>query len=342
LKEEASAPHVVAALPAELDEPPICQAEIALAPNDETAEDLLRDPSSPAANGKLSFFPWDQVEQFSRHIERAKVEKKEARKVRALIAVSHWLEPREQNPVSHPKCGIRALTGYSGTSDLVPVAPGDVMRIVDADEGLPLFTGGADLLRWGLLQPSERHFQGIASVRRLSLDHLKAWFGDLFKIALSDKQFEDIHTLTSGIPLLVGEMHKLIMPFPEDPPTWLGLARWMEIKEHFEKQLLPVAQELKKGLPVMRLTDRELSLLKMVVIASEDSTPETIAANLSDKWHRYKHSELRALSSRDEASIALLEELGLLPMRHAIGIEPSKALLPLKQDDAIRQIVNLL
>lgn len=300
------------------------------------------DTAGPSRNGRLSFFPWEQIEQFSSHIEKAKVEEKEQRKVRALIAVSLWLEPREQNPVTHPKCGIRALTGFAGVSDLEPVAPGDVKRLVDADEGLLLFTGGADLLRWGLLQPSENHFQGIASIRRLSLDHLKAWFGELYKIALSDKQFEDIYNLTSGIPQLVGEMHKLIVPFPDDPPTWLGLARWMEIKENFQKQLLPLAQGLKKGLPATRLTDRELALLKMVVIASDDSTPETITANLSDNWHRYGHSELRALSSRDEASIALVEGLGLLPMRPATGLEPSKALLPVGPDDAVRQIVSFL
>ncbi len=305
-------------------------------------DEVALDSAGPSVNGRLSFFPWDQIEEFSRRIEKSKVGEKEARKVRALIAVSLWLEPREQNPVTHPKCGIRALTGFTGTSDLDPVAPGDVKRLVDADEGLLLFTGGADLLRWGLLQPSENHFQGIASLRRLTLEHLKAWFGELYKIALSDKQFEDIYNLTSGIPQLVREMHKLIIPIPDDPPTWLGLARWMEIKENFQKQLLPVAQDLKKGLPAARLTDRELALLKMVVIASDDSTPETIAANLSDNWHRYGHSELRALSSRDEASIALLQELGLLPMRHAAGIEPSKALLPLEPEDAVRQIVSFL
>lgn len=326
----------------ELNETSVSESPSPAASAEIAQDDAALDSAGPSVNGRLSFFPWDQIEQFSRRIEKAKVEEKEARKVRALIAVSLWLAPREQNPVTHPKCGVRALTGFAGTSDLEAVAPGDVKRLMDADEGLLLFTGGADLLRWGLLQPSENHFQGIASLRRLSLDHLKAWFGELYKIALSDKQFEDIYSLTSGIPQLVGELHKLIIPIPDDPPTWLGLARWMEIKENFQKQLLPVAQDLKKGLPAARLTDRELALLKMVVIASDDSTPETIAANLSDNWHRYGHSELRALSSRDEASIALLQELGLLPSRPAAGVEPSKALLPVGADDAVRQIVSFL
>ena len=124
--------------------------------------------SIPPRKGKTSFFPWEQVEQFTRRIEKANVERKDARTIRALLAVSHFLEPRNQNPMTHAKCGIRALTGYPATPEAVYVAPSDVMQVIAEDDGLPLLTGGADLLRWGLLQPSERNFQGIASVRRMS------------------------------------------------------------------------------------------------------------------------------------------------------------------------------
>ena len=210
------------------------------------------------------------------------------------------------------------------------------------DDGLPLLTGGADLLRWGLLQPSERNFQGIASVRRFSREHIKAWFSDTYRIALSDKQIDDIYALTSGIPILVSEMHKLIIPQPEDPPTWLGLARWIEIKGLFEKQIPAVAHELKKGTPAVRLTDREISLLNMIVTVSTDSTPETIVSNLSQNWEKYQHPEYRPFSSRDEVSLAVLLELGLLPKRNVIGVEPSRTLLPLKHDDAIRHIIEQL
>jgi hypothetical protein len=92
----------------------------------------------------------------------------------------------------------------------------------------------------------------------------------------------------------------------------------------------------------VRLTDRELSLLNMVVIVSGDSTRETIVANLSENWEKYEHPEYRALSSRDEVSLAVLLELGLLPRRNVTGGIPSKALVPVKQDDAIRKIVELL
>jgi hypothetical protein len=323
------------------EESPILNSVFAsLTPGEEV--EISPEMLNPSRKGKISLFSWDQVDQFAHHVERARVERKDARTVRALLAVSHWLDTQTQNPVFHPKCGIRALTGYTGTSEQSVVSPADVSQAIALDDGLPLLTGGADLLRWGLLQPSERNFQGITSVRRLSAEHLKAWFSEIYRIALSDKQIEDIYNLTSGIPYLVGELHKLIIPNPDDPPTWLGLARWMEIKAQFEKLLPELAKDLKKGAPSVRLTDREISLLNMLVIVSGDSTRETIFANLSENWERYQHPEYRALSSRDEVSLAVLLELGLLPRRNVTGAEPSRCLLPLKHDDAIRRIVEHL
>lgn len=316
-----------------VEESPFIEGEIV-----ELSADNLR----PNKQGKISFFPWEQVEQFTGRIENAKIERKDTRTIRALLAVSHWLEPKDQNPMTHAKCGIRALTDYPPTNEPVYVAPSDVMQFITQEDGLPLLTGGADLLRWGLLQPSERNFQGIASVRRFTVEHLRAWFSDLFRIALSDKQIDDIFNLTSGIPYLVGELHRLIIPQPDEPPTWLGLARWMEIKAQFEKQLPQYVHELKKGSPTVRLTDREISLLNMVVIVSGDSTPETIVANLSDNWEKYQHPEYRGLGSRDEVSLAVLLELGLLPRLNVMGGAPSKSLLPVQQDDVIRKIAELL
>jgi hypothetical protein len=293
-------------------------------------------------SGRLSFFAWSDVEQFTRYIEKAKTHPKEDRQVRALLAVSHWLHPNEQNPVMHPECGIRALTGYTGTSALAVSDPEDVAKAIEADSRLALFTGGAALLRWGLLQPAEEHFNGIAPVRRLRFDQVKAWFGELYGIELADQQFRDIYTLTSGIPILVGEMHKLLIANPDDPPTWIGHGPWQEIKSKFEMLVPKVAQELKRGLRSVRLTDREIALLKMVVIASDNSTPETISANLSENWSAYNRSEFRAMSSRDEACVALLQDLGLLPTRRINGQDRTKTMLPLEPDDAIRQVVKHL
>ncbi len=338
-EEQEQAPEVVAETATEEELSPLSAR---LDFSSSTEEEIPAEMLSPSRKGKISFLPWEQVDQFTRHIEKAKVERKDVRTVRSLLALSHWIEPKENNPVLHPKCGIRALTGYAGPAEISVVSPSDVMQAISMDDGLPLLAGGADLLRWGLLQPAERNFQGIASVRRLSAEHLKAWFSEIYRIALSDKQIDDIYSLTSGIPYLVGELHKLIVPAQEDPPTWLGLARWIEIKAQFEKLIPEYAHELKKGVPAVRLTDREISLLNLLTFVSNDSTSGNLVANLSDNWERYNHPEYRTLSSRDEVSLAVLLELGLLPRRPVTGAAPSRCLLPVKSDDAIRRIVEHL
>jgi hypothetical protein len=321
---------------------PVLNTDFIEAGTTEEPVELPLESLLPNRQGVISFFPWEQIDQFARRIETADVVRKDARTIRALLAVSHWLDPRDQNPMTHSKCGIRALTGYPATTEPTYVSPSDVMQFIAQDDGLPLLTGGADLLRWGLLQPSERNFQGVAAVHRFTPDHLKAWFSDIFRIALSDKQIDDIYNLTSGIPYLIGQLHKLIIPMPDDPPTWLGLARWMDIKAQFEKLIPEFAHDLKKGPAAVRLTDRELSLLNMVITVSADSTPENIVANLSENWEKYQHPEYRAMSSRDEVSLAVLLELGLLPRRNVTGGVPSQALLPVKQDDAIRKLAEHL
>jgi hypothetical protein len=314
-----------------------------ISPQSETdASDSIGNLTDTILSGKLSFFAWNDVDQFTRHLEKAKSQPKAERQVRALLAVSHWLEPKEHNPLLHRECGICALTGYTGTSALSIVDPEDVAKAIESDQRLALFTGGAALLRWGLLQPAEDQFNGIAPIRRLRFDQIKAWFNELFKIELADQQFRDIYTLTSGIPILVGEMHKLIITNPEEPPSWIGHGPWTEIKSKFELIIPKIAQELRRGLRSVRLTEREIALIKMVVIASDNSSPETISSNLSEDWSSYKHSEYRAMSSRDETCVALLQDLGLLPMRRTNGQDRTKSLLPLEPGDAIRQVASHL
>ncbi len=126
-------------------EPPALSSDSAAPSFDaEQVVELPEETLSPSKKGKISFFPWEMVDQFTRRIKKANVERKDARTIRALLAVSHWLEPRDQNPMTHVKCGIRALTGYPPTTEPVYVAPSDVTQYIAQDDGLPLLTGGAD------------------------------------------------------------------------------------------------------------------------------------------------------------------------------------------------------
>ena len=296
-----------------------------------------------AAKGEISFFPEEEVESFSLYLEKAKREPEDARKVRALFAISHWLNPIDQNPLSHPSCGIRSQVDYTGATDLVPSSPADASKAITTHNRLLLFTGGADLLRWSLSQPPNGHFDALATVRRLSLDHIRTWFHQIYKIELAEPQLADIHRLTSGIPLLVGEMHRLIVPDADAPRSWLGFELWTTVLTHFGNRLPAITHELTHGSSTIRLTEREIEILKMVVIVSDDfATPESMVSGLTDDWGEYRHPEFHALSAGDAESVALLQRLGLLPTRAGSGSAPIQALIPLEHGDALRQVVRYL
>jgi hypothetical protein len=315
------------------------------------AESVVEEPAPPARKHtegvegetkKLAFFDTDELENFARYLEEAKTEPKIARSVRSLLAISQWLLPSDQNPVLHATFGIRAVLGYKGSSDLLPVSPTEAARAIDAENGLLLLTGGADLLRWSIAQRAEGHFDGVASVRRLGIEQVRGWFSEVYKIELAEPQVLDVYKLTSGIPLLVGELHRLILPNPKTPPTWLGYAIWTNVKTSFERRLPVLARELRNGSPAVRLTEQEIRVLKMVVIASDDSTPETITSNLRENWDKYRRPEIQALTAKDEPRVRLLQTLGLLPTRAGHGLGPMQSFLPVGPEDALRQIVSYL
>jgi hypothetical protein len=345
---ETSTPQAAVAV-----EEPVAEIETAPAPPVLIAEETAAAPIvmetteatkteewvATTESGKLCFFPADEVGKFA----KVMADGQNSRKVRALLAVSHWLSPLDSNPVLNATCGMRAQLEYTGTSDLLPVTPEQAQSAIDSDNGVLLFTGGADLLRWGVGQKSDDdRFAGISSVRRLSKNQIKAWFKELHKIELAEPQVQDMYRLTAGVPLLVGELHRLVIPDPKTPPTWLGFMIWTTVKTNFERRLPVIARELRNGSAAIRLTEREIRVLKMVAVASENSTPKTIASNLQEDWDEYHRPELEALRAGDEDSVAVLQGLGLLPMRRDFGLTAIQALLPLGADDPMRQIVSYL
>lgn len=290
---------------------------------------------------RLSFFDEDEIEALKTHLDTAKGEPK-SREVRALFGISQWLLPADQNPVLHETCGVRAQIGYKGSSDLLPVSPDDAERVIHAENSLQLFTGGADLLRWSIGQRADGNEDAVASIRRLSIEQIRAWFGEVYKIELAEPQVLDMYRLTTGIPLLVGELHRLVLPNPKTPPTWLGYAIWTNVKTSFERRLPVLARELRNGSTAVRLTEQEIRVLKMVVIASDNSTAENLLTNLTNDWDKYHRPEIQAMNAKDEPRVDLLQSLGLLPVGAGSGWGALKKLVPVNTDDALRTIVSYL
>jgi hypothetical protein len=308
-------------------------------------EEPAAKPAKKSANRRgqrTLFFDESEIDALKAHLEAAKGVAKLSRSVRALFGISQWLLPSDQNPVLQESCGVRAQIGYKGSSDLLPVSPEDAERAINAESELQLFTGGADLLRWCIGQRADGHEDAVAPVRRLSTEQIRAWFGEVYKIELAEPQVLDMERLTSGIPLLVGELHRLVLPNPKTPPTWLGYAIWTNVKTSFERRLPVLARELRNGSPAVRLTEQEIRVLKMVTIASDDSTEETLLPHLTTEWDRYHRPELQAMSAKDEPRVELLQSLGLLPMDSERASDPMKGLMPIASDDALRQIVSYL
>lgn len=305
-------------------------------------EAVLPEPDPEIKIGTDSFFPVDEVENLAIQAARARRDPQTPRTARALVAASHWLSPWDQNPLLYPGGGVAEEIGYAGKPAVGPASPREAAELIAASSELQLLTGGADLLRWTLEHADTDRADAVAGMRRLSEKQIKRWFGDVFKIELAEPQVQDMYRLTFGIPLLVGELHRRVVPMHDTPPTWLGYAIWTRVKLAFDAQLPTLARELKDGPPAVRLTEREIALMKMVVEASDNSTEETLAANLTENWHSYGRPELVPVSSADETSLQVLMMLGLLPVKDANVMRPLKALKPIDADDPIRQIVSYL
>jgi hypothetical protein len=298
-------------------------------------------------NKALSFFAADEVDSFRRAIKESESEPKDTRIVRALFAISQWLEPSEQNPALHPSCGIHALVHSDRREERRVIRAESATKTIDGESDLLILVGGADLLRWSLAEPDDEYFYLLATVRRFGKDELNAWFGFLYEIELTNLQLEGMLKLTAGIPMLVGQLHRLVLPPPGEPLDKLDEALWNRVQAEFALCLPHLAGELQNGSPSVRLTPREIEILKMVVYVSDLATIDSIVSDLVDGWNTFEvpgieRPKVSHLSDEDEASVTLLQNLGLLPMRRAFGLGAIEAILPLEADDALRHVVGYL
>ena len=123
--------------------------------------------------------------------------------------------------------------------------------------------------------------------------------------------------------------------------------RWKRIQTEFAACLPHVALDLQNGPPSVRLTIREIEILKMVVYVSDLAYVGSIVEDLTDGWDMFEvpgveRPKCKHLGDEDEASVMLLQSLGLLPMRRAFGLRAIEAILPLEADDTLRQVVRHL
>jgi hypothetical protein len=294
-----------------------------------------------STGGPLSFFAADEVNRLQRDLKDYASEPKASRLVRAVLAVSHWTEPRDRNPVLHPSCGILALLGC--TQERRMFTADDAKASIARSDQLLLLPGGADLLRWALNEACDDFVYDYAAVRRLGLEDLRAWFERLYEIEVTPQQLVQMATRTGGIPLLVGELHRLIVPDGSEPPDKLHEGSWKKVQADFALNLPSLSRQLRDGGPAIRLTEREIEILKMVSLAAQyAATSQQLVYDLTEGWGFYDRPDLRPIELDDEARVTLLQDLGLLPMHRAYGLRAVEALVPFEATDPLHTLLQHL
>jgi hypothetical protein len=234
---------------------------------------------------------------------------------------------------------------------VVDTSPADVEAVLvlrDSSLPLPLFIGGVDLLRWAVEQNlSEQQGFEVASLGRMAPEALDWWFqrvrGYVFD---SPGSISTIHKMTAGIPWLV---------------RWVDESLRMSGRQDFsrkdlqegchgaELRIAENAKLLRGGSPSVRLTGREIEILKMAAHAARKCAPsmadlrEDLRGENWDELHRDEECPFEALSPTDDVAVSVLERLGLLPVEPGRPErDPIGRLGRLDRDDAVVRLAELI
>jgi hypothetical protein len=131
----------------------------------------------------------------------------------------------------------------------------------------PLLVGGADLLRWGIEQSRANSTIEVAAVGRLGVAELTWWFRRVrcFEFVDTDA-IGSIRQATGGIPFLVNAVDQSLLRSTDDTKSSLEL---QTVLTALRSDLSRLAKELGVGPPAVRVTQREIELLRICLGASE-------------------------------------------------------------------------
>lgn len=246
-----------------------------------------------------------------------------------VLAAGHWSEA-----LMDDKAGIADRLGYSVKAVV------DASTVANPQEKIPtyrifrrataqmlpallgaridkplLLLGGVDLLRAGL----ERLFEGgdmtmdVLPFVTMSRAAVAWWVHDIRAHNLQRAEYVDqIFRLTAGIPLLVGEFVRHLPQASLD----VGDAEMARACRAFDENFEAAARQLVDGPVSVKLTLRELELLRMVgKVAGELQQDIDLQSELPDAWEMCAVSGPTPPfhSEEDRIALQLLLCLGLLP-----------------------------
>ncbi len=266
---------------------------------------------------------------------------------RAAVVGTHWPQGVNHRSGGVPnRVGIDPAHVCSPAEAVLPeratrpqlavlnAGPADLEAVLQArptNLPAPLLTGGADLLRDVLwrARKSDETFEAHG-LGRLSLPILRWWFKRVRCLELAHEEADllAIHEKTAGIPFLVRIVDELLVPPTAGEGGMTVSAEAMqEALAKFDERLTQDAGLLESGPPEVRLTERELELLRMIQVASaaNDFRAEvSLAAALGEEWELYAEAWEQAVPGRpqpapltdaaeDQVALEMVQLLGLVP-----------------------------
>jgi hypothetical protein len=192
-----------------------------------------------------------------------------------------------------------------------------------------LLIGGVDLLRSALVRQLEGSDYSI-DVRPfapMSRATLGWWFEGARALVFKSADLVDkIFAATQGIPILVQALSDQLK---DQAGMDVAPATFAQALSRYEEQLPALAQQLLEGPPDVRLSDREIELLRMVRhVCREVQTEFDLQSELPVAWDMCAIGSVAApfMDERDRASLQLLLNIGLLSADRGTAVGTSGAL----------------
>ncbi|MDM0008386.1 hypothetical protein QTI51_26680 [Variovorax sp. J22G73] len=253
------------------------------------------------------------------------------------IAAGHWMDALVDD-----KAGIADRLGYSTKAvayardpnalhEKLPryriyrgVSAAMLPTFIEARCEKPLLLiGGVDLLRDALMRQLEGSDTAldVRAFAPLSRATLSWWFENVQAYVFKRPEFVDqIFDATLGIPLLVGEFAHCLPKLPAEDVT----AHDLEVAlSAFRGKMQHIAQLLTTGPEAVRLTGRELELLRMIrTVVMEVQPSFDLQDELRVAWELCPATGLQApfTDERDRISLQLLMSIGLLPAQEGSSV----------------------
>lgn len=272
--------------------------------------------------------------------------------VRLVVAGSHWVEPLQDD-----RGGLPDRLGYTPADvidnaqvaqgveadpllvlNATPATAGLLAERRDRDKSVPLLIGGVDLLRWALAQSAI--VDGVTLVQvgmnRVSEGRISWWFERLRGLHFERGDgLGQIAQTTSGIPLLLGIWDEALGGGHGGD---VDAAKLGAIGAGFDEALGGRARALVNGPGAVRLTPREIELMRMVVAVARNSSGSfDLQEELRDAWDELYRAEAMPAAAAaytepdDAVALDVLKLSGLVPIGPdgMVALEPKDALFRL-------------